>query len=91
MTTPRATSTSFAAKPRQSATRSVKLLTGGNPQIAKADGDELDEAQLPTWIRQAAALPGWMPQRNRRHGTLKGALRGGEHDDDGMVSGRARE
>jgi hypothetical protein len=23
--------------------------------------DELDEAQLATWIRQAAALPGWVP------------------------------
>ena len=23
--------------------------------------DEIDEAQLATWIRQAAALPGWVP------------------------------
>ena len=23
--------------------------------------DELDEAQMATWIRQAAALPGWVP------------------------------
>jgi hypothetical protein len=23
--------------------------------------DDLDEAQLATWIRQAAALPGWVP------------------------------
>jgi len=82
------------------------LLAGGNPQIAKADGDgpvqayiaampgwkrevggrldaligrnvpkvrkavryldiheddQLDEAQMATWIRQAAALPGWVP------------------------------
>jgi hypothetical protein len=25
------------------------------------EGDSLDEAQLTTWIRQAAALPGWKP------------------------------
>src|SRR4249920_3026129 len=25
------------------------------------DGDQLDEAQMATWIRQAAALPGWIP------------------------------
>jgi hypothetical protein len=24
------------------------------------EGDQLDEAQLATWIRQAAALPGWV-------------------------------
>jgi hypothetical protein len=23
--------------------------------------DRLDEAQMATWIRQAAALPGWVP------------------------------
>jgi hypothetical protein len=23
--------------------------------------DELDEEQMTTWIRQAAALPGWVP------------------------------
>lgn len=23
--------------------------------------DQLDEAQMATWIRQAAALPGWVP------------------------------
>ena len=81
-----------AAKPR--------LLTGGNPQIAKADGeapvrahiaampgwkrdvgrrldapgasknsdtryldiredDQLDEAQLAAWVKQASRLPGW--------------------------------
>jgi hypothetical protein len=26
------------------------------------EGDELDEAELSAWIRQAAALPGWMTQ-----------------------------
>jgi hypothetical protein len=25
------------------------------------EGDELDEAQWATWLRQAAALPGWVP------------------------------
>ena len=25
------------------------------------EGDELDEAQLAGWLRQAAALPGWVP------------------------------
>ena len=27
------------------------------------EGDELDEAQMVTWLRQAAALPGWVPGR----------------------------
>jgi hypothetical protein len=27
------------------------------------EDDQLDEAQLATWIRQAAVLPGWMPER----------------------------
>ena len=25
------------------------------------EGDALDEAQLATWVKQAAAIPGWMP------------------------------
>ncbi|HLL03618.1 MAG TPA: DUF1801 domain-containing protein [Myxococcaceae bacterium] len=25
------------------------------------EGDELDEAQLANWLKQAAALPGWVP------------------------------
>ena len=25
------------------------------------EGDQLDEAQLATWVKQAAALPGWVP------------------------------
>ena len=37
--------------PRKS-TRPVKLLTGGNPQIAKADGDAPVQAYI-------AAMPGW--------------------------------
>jgi hypothetical protein len=27
------------------------------------EGDELDEAQVATWVKQAAALPGWDPSR----------------------------
>jgi len=27
------------------------------------EGDELDEAQMATWLKQAAALPGWIPGR----------------------------
>jgi hypothetical protein len=77
----------------------VKLLAGGNPQIAKAlsfhvftryvkvtffrgtslrpmppgaskqkdvryfdihEGEPIDEAQMTTWLKQAAALRGWM-------------------------------
>jgi hypothetical protein len=26
--------------------------------------DDLDEPQMATWIRQAAAMPGWMPGPN---------------------------
>jgi hypothetical protein len=25
------------------------------------EGDELAEAQMATWVKQAAALPGWVP------------------------------
>jgi hypothetical protein len=25
------------------------------------EGDEFDEAQMATWVKQAAALPGWVP------------------------------
>jgi hypothetical protein len=27
------------------------------------EGDELDEAQMKTWVKQAAAMPGWVPGR----------------------------
>ena len=27
------------------------------------EGDELHEARLATWVKQAAALPGWAPGR----------------------------
>ena len=61
---PKATGRSPANKPRKPATRTrspakagagakpVKLLSGGNPQIAKADGD----APVRAFI---AAMPGW--------------------------------
>ena len=43
-----------AGKPRKPATKAkpVKLLSGGNPQIAKADGDVPVQAYI-------AAMPGW--------------------------------
>jgi len=40
---------------------------GGTPKSKDArwmdihEGDELDEAQMATWVKQAAALPGWVP------------------------------
>jgi hypothetical protein len=40
---------------------------GGTPKSKDArwidihDGDELDEAQMSKWVKQAAALPGWIP------------------------------
>ena len=40
---------------------------GGTPKSKEArwidvnGGDELDEAQLAIWVKQAAALPGWIP------------------------------
>ena len=63
--------TSRASKPRKSATKSksppkagakakpVKLLSGGNPQIAKADGDAPVQAYI-------AAMPGWKRDVGRR-------------------------
>ena len=40
------------AKPGASETKPVKLLSGGNPQIAKADGDAAVQAYI-------AGIPGW--------------------------------
>jgi hypothetical protein len=46
---------------------SLRLLPPGESKIKGTryldihEDDELDEAQLATWIRQAAALPGWVP------------------------------
>jgi hypothetical protein len=43
--------------------RPVKLLSGGNPQIAKADGDAPVQAYI-------AAMPGWKSDLGRRLDTL---------------------
>ena len=43
------------------------VLPGGTARSKEArwidlrEGDELDEAQLAIWVKQAAALPGWVP------------------------------
>jgi hypothetical protein len=68
-TKPRAKGTSRASKPRTSATKSkslpkgakvaVVLLAGGNPQIAKADGDAPVQAYI-------AAMPGWKRDLGKR-------------------------
>jgi hypothetical protein len=47
------------AKGRPGGARPVKLLSGGNPQIAKADGDAPVNAYL-------AAMPGWKRDTGRR-------------------------
>ncbi|MBP6877452.1 MAG: DUF1801 domain-containing protein [Phenylobacterium sp.] len=45
----------------------VPIPPGGTPKSGQGrwidiyEGDELDEAQMADWIRQAAALPGWTP------------------------------
>ena len=53
--------TSRASKPRKSAPKSAKpiLLSGGNPQIAKADGDVPVQAYI-------AAMPGWKGDIGKR-------------------------
>src|SRR6185436_4325919 len=67
---PKAKGTPRASKPRKSATRSkspnarakaspVKLLSGGNPQIAKGYGDAPVQAYI-------AAMPGWKSDVGRR-------------------------
>jgi hypothetical protein len=47
------------AKPGAGKSRPVKLLTGGNPQIAKADGDAPVQAYI-------AAMPGWKRDLGKR-------------------------
>src|SRR5438128_10323405 len=47
------------AKPGASEAKPVKLLAGGNPQIAKADGDAPVQAYI-------AAMPGWKHDVGRR-------------------------
>src|SRR6188474_1541452 len=65
---PKAKATSRATTPRTAVTKSksspkagkkVVLLAGGNPQIAKADGDAPVQAYL-------AAMPGWKRDLGRR-------------------------
>ena len=46
-------------KPGASEAKPVKLLSGGNPQIAKADGDAPVQAYI-------AAMPGWKSDVGRR-------------------------
>src|SRR6188768_2681156 len=47
------------AKPGASEARPLKLLTGGNPRIAKADGDAPVQAYI-------AGMPGWKRDVGRR-------------------------
>ena len=47
------------AKPGASKAKPVKLLSGGNPQIAKADGDAPVQAYI-------AAMPGWKRDIGKR-------------------------
>src|SRR5262249_39504563 len=47
------------AKPGASEAKPVKLLSGGNPQIAKGDGDAPVQAYI-------AAMPGWKSDVGRR-------------------------
>ena len=55
------TSTKSGAKPKRRASNAkpVKLLSGGNPQIAKGEGDAPVQAYI-------AALPGWKREVGRR-------------------------
>jgi hypothetical protein len=64
----KARSKSRVSKPRKTATKSksppktgkrVVLLSGGNPQIAKADGDAPVQAYI-------AAMPGWKSELGKR-------------------------
>jgi hypothetical protein len=48
-----------SAKKTKRAAKSVKLLSGGNPQIAKADGDAPVQAYI-------AAMPGWKRDLGKR-------------------------
>jgi hypothetical protein len=64
---PKAKGTSRASKPHKSKSppqagtkaKAVKLLSGGNPQIAKADGDAPVQAYI-------AAMPGWKRDIGKR-------------------------
>lgn len=57
---PKSKSPAKATKPPKSAAaKKVVLLSGGNPQIAKADGDAPVQAYI-------AAMPGWKSELGRR-------------------------
>ena len=51
------------AKPHASKAKAVKMLSGGNPQIAKADGDAPVQAYI-------AAMPGWKRVLGKRLDTI---------------------
>ena len=51
------------AKAKRRASKPAKLLSGGNPQIAKADGDAPVQAYI-------AAMPGWKRDIGRRLNAL---------------------
>ncbi len=55
-----------STKARSGATKPkpVKLLSGGNPQIAKADGDAPVQAYI-------AAMPGWKSNLGKRLDALR--------------------
>jgi hypothetical protein len=55
----RATATRAAKRARKKAIKKPALLSGGNPQIAKADGDAPVQAYI-------AAMPGWKREVGRR-------------------------
>src|SRR5436309_5459103 len=55
----RKTSKKSAKVAKKAAAKPVKLLSGGNPQIAKADGDAPVQAYI-------AAMPGWKRDVGRR-------------------------
>lgn len=56
---PRKTSTPKAKPAKTRAAKKVVLLSGGNPQIAKADGDAPVQAYI-------AAMPGWKSDLGKR-------------------------
>lgn len=56
---PRPARASRTRKPRAPAAKTVKLLSGGNPQIAKAEGDAPVQAYI-------AAMPGWKRELGQR-------------------------
>ena len=56
---PKAGASTLGAKPGASEAKPVKLLSGGNPQIAKADGDAPVQAYI-------AAMPGWKRDLGKR-------------------------